>query len=117
MELATMLFRLLVAHALADFSLQTDAMAKGKNRNFRPDYVPEGQKYVPCWPYWLTAHALIAGGGVYWATGNLLCGVLEVVIHWFADYAKCDNRTGPNLDQGIHLVARLGYLSIALGWI
>lgn len=43
--------KLLMGHALADFSLQTDTMAKGKNRNRKPDMsvVPPGQKYQPTW--------------------------------------------------------------------
>ena len=32
-----LIFYLLCGHALADFSLQTDAMAKGKNRNRKID--------------------------------------------------------------------------------
>ena len=45
----TRLFRLLVGHAIGDFALQTAAMAKGKNRNRKPDYIPEGQKPVRVW--------------------------------------------------------------------
>jgi len=104
------LFLLLCGHALADFSLQTDAMAKGKNRNKKPDYIPEGQKYVPCWHYWLSAHALIHGGIVYLITNSLIWGITEVAIHWIADFLKCGNKTNPNQDQFIHIASKLIYL-------
>jgi len=42
-----MMFKFLMCHALADFVLQSDTMAKGKNRNRKPDYIPEGAKYAP----------------------------------------------------------------------
>jgi len=103
-------FKLLVAHALADFSLQTDAMAKGKNRNKKPDYVPVGQKFVSCWPYWLSAHALISGGAVYLVTNNLLLGIFETIAHWIIDFAKCENWTNPDQDQALHIICRIGYV-------
>lgn len=104
------LFRLLFAHALTDFGLQPEAMCKGKNRNISSGYVPQGQKYVACWRYWLSAHALICGGGVYWATGSLTLGIAETILHWMIDFAKCENITNPNQDQAIHLICRLIYM-------
>ena len=103
-------FKLLIAHALADFSLQTDSMAKGKNRNKKPDYIPEGQKFVPCWPYWLSAHALISGGAVYLVTNSLFIGMFETVAHWLIDFAKCENLTTPDQDQALHIICRIGYV-------
>lgn len=103
------LFRLIMAHAVADFALQTDAMSKGKNRNKKPDYIPEGQKPMACWPYWLSAHALIAGLGVYWATGILSFGILETILHWGLDFAKCENYYSPHIDQLLHFACRAGY--------
>lgn len=103
------LFELLAAHALADFALQSDAMAKGKNRHNRPEYIPEGQKYIPCWPYWLTAHALIHGGAVYLVTGSLWWGLTETVLHWFIDFIKCEGVTNPHVDQALHLWCRIWY--------
>lgn len=104
------LIKLLMVHALCDFSLQTDAMAKGKNRNKKPDYIPEGQKFMPCWGYWLTAHALICGGGVWLITGKWWWGVTEVVLHWIIDFLKCDNKTNPNQDQLLHFLCRIVYI-------
>ena len=105
--------KLMMGHALKDFALQIDAMAKGKNRNNIPDFVPVGQKSVPCWPYWLSAHALISGGAVVVITNSILLGVMETVIHFIVDFAKCENLTDPHLDQMIHAFCRLCYAGIA----
>jgi hypothetical protein len=111
-----MLFKLLIAHASADFALQSDAMAKGKNRHRKPDYIPAGQKFIPCWHYWLTAHALINGGMAWLVTGIVWVGFLETVLHWAIDFAKCENWTDPNQDQALHFVCKLGYCALAL-WV
>jgi len=105
------LFLLLVGHSLADMALQPEAMAKGKNRNFVPEYIPEGQKLVPCWPYWLTAHALINGGFVYIITGNFGFGIWETIAHWIIDYIKCSKNgyLNPHTDQALHIVCKLLY--------
>ena len=103
------LFFLLSGHALADFTLQTDTMAKGKNRNRKVDMslIPPGQKYVPCWPYWLTAHALIHGGIVAIVTGNVYLGIAEAVAHWIIDFGKCENWYGIHVDQGLHMLCKI----------
>lgn len=100
---------LLVGHALADYALQSDAMAQGKNR-FRPidpARVPPGQTPKPCWYYWLTAHALIHGGMVGLITGYAVLGVLESVLHWGIDYAKCAGWTDMDGDQALHAACKL----------
>ena len=106
------LFYLLVGHALADFVLQTDMMAKHKNRNREIDMsvVPPGQKYMPCWHYWLTSHALIHGGAVAVVTGIWWLGLLETGLHWLIDFAKCENLIGVNQDQALHIGCKLFYL-------
>lgn len=107
--MSELFFKLLVGHALSDFSLQTDAMAKGKNRNRKPEFIPEGQKYTPCWAYWLTAHSLIHGGCVYLITGSLLFGFLETGFHWIIDFCKCENWTNPHQDQALHIWCKIVY--------
>lgn len=102
--------RLMMMHALCDFSLQSDAMAKGKNRHNNPTYVPNGQTLMPCWYYWLGAHALISGGGVWIITGKWWWGIAEVLAHWTIDYCKCENWTNPRKDQFLHISCRLLYL-------
>lgn len=103
-------FLLLVAHAVADFALQPDSMAKGKNRHRKPENIPPGQKIMSCWPYWLSAHALINGGMVYLATGRVSMGIIETVAHWAIDFIKCENLTNPHADQLLHLSLKAGFL-------
>lgn len=105
---------LLMAHALTDFSLQGEAMAKGKNRHNVPAYIPKGQKLVPCWYYWLSAHALISGAGVYVVTGSIALGCIEVGAHWITDFMKCENWTDPNIDQFLHIVCRVMYAMVCM---
>ena len=108
-----LLFKLLVGHAIADFALQSEAMSKGKNRNqISVKSLPKGQKYVPCWPYWLTAHALIHGGMVYLATNILILGIIETAFHWIIDFWKCENQYGPHLDQYFHIFLKIIYVGI-----
>jgi hypothetical protein len=109
MSVIEMVFRLLAAHAVSDFALQPEAMAKGKNRHNVVD-PPKGQMYVPCWMYWLTAHALVSGCAVYVATGIWWLGACETVAHWLIDFGKCEGMYGPHGDQWAHLVFRAYWL-------
>ena len=102
------LFRLLIAHALCDFALQSDWMVEGKERGIK-DVFPSCH-----WSIVLTAHALICGGGVWWATGVMWLGIIEVVAHWLIDFAKCENWTNPTDDQAAHLGCRISYLVIRM---
>ncbi len=102
-----MLFLLLAAHALADYPLQGDFLAKGKNRH--TPIVP-GIKF---WPHCLTAHALIHGGFVYLITGSLMLGIAETVAHWIIDFGKCENWYGINTDQGLHVGCKIAWVALA----
>lgn len=113
-EFLTILFKLIIGHALADFSLQTDAMAKGKNRNRKPDYIPEGQKYMPTWYYWLSAHALIHAGAVWLITGMPILALFQFITHWIIDFVKCENWTNPHQDQFLHGIVLILTAIIAL---
>lgn len=104
------LFLLLAGHALADFALQSTEMAKGKNRH-NITTPPPGQKYVPCWPYWLSAHAIIHGLAVYLVTDSLTFGLIETAAHWIIDFIKCEGKTTPHEDQALHLACKIIYSS------
>lgn len=108
-------FKLLIAHALADFSLQTSAMAKGKARNSKPDFIEEMKLVSLFWPYWLTAHALIHGGAVWFVTGSMTLGLAEVVLHWLIDFAKCEKWTNIHVDQLLHMICKAGYILYLTG--
>lgn len=107
MQAAELLFQLLVAHAMLDFILQPDVMASAKNRHSK--YHTRGNQEFPAWYYWLGAHSLSHGGGVYLITGNLFLGLLEMFLHGLIDYLKCERITSLAQDQSLHLVCKLGY--------
>jgi hypothetical protein len=100
-----MLFWLLVGHALADYPLQGDFLAKAKNRSAPIAGVP--------WWQALSAHALIHGGMVAAITGSVWLGVAETVAHWLIDDVKCRGRIGFNADQGLHVACKLLWIAIA----
>lgn len=105
---APMLFLLLVAHALADYPLQGEFLAAGKNR--RTDI---GRLF---WVWCLPAHALIHGGFVFAITGSLALGVAETAAHGVTDWLKCEGRIGLHADQTIHVVCKVGWVAlIAVG--
>ncbi len=101
--------KLLMGHALADFSFQSDSMAKGKNRNRKPDMsvVPSGQQYQPTWFYWLSAHALIHGMAVWLITGSIYMGCAESVCHLVIDFGKCESWYGIHVDQSAHILCKV----------
>lgn len=100
----TLFYLLLCAHAFCDFPLQAGPMAVEKSRHSRSDL----QKGVP-WFYWLTAHALIHGGAVYLVTRSVTLGLVETILHWVIDFAKCEGWTNIHADQLMHILCRVGY--------
>lgn len=106
----SMIFWLIVGHMMADMALQSDTMSKGKNRHRKSDYIPEGQKYVACWPYFLCSHAMIHGGAVALVTGSVLLGTLEAMTHWVIDFFKCDNVYNPHVDQALHGLCKIVWI-------
>lgn len=101
-------FMLLVGHALADYPLQGDFLARGKNHKAPLDGVP--------WWQCLAAHALIHGGMVYLITGVFWLGLAETVIHWFIDFGKSHGLYGFNTDQALHIACKILWtLMIVMG--
>ena len=103
-----LLFKLIIGHAVADFVLQPTSMAKGKCRHYKSDS-SKGNNAGPNWYYWLTAHALVHGGMVWFITGNPVFGLVELILHWFFDYAKCENWTNIHTDQLLHILCKVAY--------
>ena len=102
--LLEVLFLLLAVHALADYPLQGDFLAKAKNR-----HAP-----IPGVPWWqaLTAHALIHAGGVFVVTGSLAFAAIELSAHWLIDNAKCSGRLTFNADQMLHVICKIAYVAV-----
>lgn len=101
-----MLIALLTAHALCDYPLQGDFLARAKNRT-----AP-----IPGVPWWqaLAAHSMIHGGAVALITGIWWLGVAESAVHWITDDTKCRGGIGFNADQAIHISCKLAWFGIAL---
>lgn len=101
------MFGLLVfGHALADYPLQGDFLARAKNRTAPLPGVP--------WRQALWAHALIHGGFVALITGNWWLGVLEMIAHALIDDAKCRGFIGFNADQALHIACKLQWVLLAM---
>ena len=108
--LLALLFFLLASHALMDYSLQSETIASCKCRGSDNTIA----KSVP-WYYWMTAHALLHGGGVgavvrwfgfEWATVVELASA-ETVLHWVIDHGKCLGWFGIHTDQLLHISCKL----------
>lgn len=97
------IFALLVgAHFLADYPLQGDFLARGKNRTAPISGVP----------FWhpLAAHSAIHGLFVGVITGSLILAIAETVIHAATDDAKCRGLFGYSVDQAIHLGCKAAWV-------
>ncbi len=97
--MADALALLIVGHAIADYPLQGDFLAKAKNR-FAP--IPG----VP-WYQALGAHSIIHGGFVLAITGSLTLGIAETAVHFLIDDAKCAGRISYNTDQFLHVACKV----------
>lgn len=102
-------FALVIGHAIADFPLQGQFLATGKNRHVKlPD--PEGAPFPGnLWVYCLTAHALIHSGTVWLITGSLVFALTELVLHWLIDFAKNERWTSFASDQALHVACKALY--------
>lgn len=108
MQFLFFLFYLLAAHALADYALQSEYVARAKNPNYQRK--SEGE------PYWwmvLGAHSMIHGGLVGLVTGMWMLGAAEAVVHAYTDYLKCKGRIGILTDQVVHVGAKVLWAIIA----
>jgi hypothetical protein len=104
---ATLFFALAIGHALGDFPLQSEFLARGKDRHAKrtyPDTPP-----ASLWAYCLTAHALTHAGLVWAITGSAVLGFIEFLLHWSIDFSKSEKWLGFHADQAAHLLCKLGY--------
>jgi len=108
--LSLLLLALAIGHALSDFSLQGDYLSKTKNRHQQAATALDEGKIIGNWVHSLSAHSLIHCGAVWLITGSALLGILEFALHWFIDFAKCENWTGFGADQFLHYLCKLLYV-------
>lgn len=100
---------MVVGHALADYPLQGDFLAKAKNHTAPIPGVPFYQA--------LGAHSAIHAGFVGLITGSIWLALAEFVIHNATDYAKCDGRISYNQDQAIHIGCKAVWAVLAVAQI
>lgn len=90
-----------VMHALADFPLQGDYVAKQKARR------QADSRSV--WIVALSAHSVIHAGGVWLVSGSLAFGMVELFAHALIDVAKGEGKFGIITDQLLHLGCKVVY--------
>lgn len=104
MTIAQIFFLMLVGHALADYPLQGDFLARAKNHAAPLPGVPWGQALV-----W---HAAIHAGFVGVITGSIALGLCEFVAHTVTDHLKCAGRISFNTDQAIHVACKVAWCAL-----
>ena len=101
MDSGLVLFLLIAGHFIADYPLQIESIALGKNRNIDP------ARFGVNWQYWLGSHAFTHGAFVAVITGNPYLGIAETVMHSLIDFGKCEGNFNIHVDQVLHIVCKL----------
>lgn len=113
--MGVLFFALAIGHAFADFAWQSQFMAMNKNRNLVPKDTDDGRP-SSMWIHVLTAHCLVHSGVVWIILGQYnmawAFALVELVLHWWIDFAKCDGKTSFNTDQTLHYVCKAGYVAV-----
>jgi hypothetical protein len=103
-------FAFAIAHALADFPLQGDYLARVKQRRNASTTFE--------WFAALTAHSLIHAGAMWIVSGSILVGVIELLLHWVIDFGKGEGKYGYATDQALHLSCKVVYtVAMAMGFL
>lgn len=95
---------LVAAHALCDYPLQGDFLARAKNHRQPIDGVNSTLA--------LLSHAAIHAGAVLLVTASLGCALVELVAHAVIDRAKCAGRISFATDQTMHLACKAAYVAL-----
>lgn len=93
---------LLCAHAVCDYPLQGDFLARGKNHKAP---IP-GVSWIQC----MAAHSAIHAAAVWFLTGSAALGLAEFACHFIIDMSKCDGIFGFNTDQALHVVCKVWWV-------
>ena len=101
-------FSLIALHFICDYTLQSDAIATGKNRTI------EYAKFGVPWFYWMTAHAATHGFAVGLFTQNYYLGIFEFLAHFLIDSIKCEKLISLHTDQALHFICKLAWVVIIL---
>ena len=93
-----------VMHALGDFPLQTEYLARQKSRKLADSRSD--------WLVALSAHCVIHAGGVWLVSGSLAIAAAEFILHCLIDLGKGEGKFGLLTDQALHLCCKLGYVLV-----
>jgi len=106
--------KLIFAHAIADFLLQPDKMAKYKSSHTPPskNLIPKGEDPQSFWIHFLLAHAMINGAAIYALTSIAWMAFVEIFVHAYIDYQKCESKISIHQDQLLHLLSKIIYILI-----
>lgn len=108
LEPLSMLGLMIAGHAMADYPLQGDFLAKAKNRFAAIPGVP--------WYQALGAHSAIHAGFVGVITGSLFLAICEFILHCRIDDAKCAGKISYNQDQALHIACKVWWTVLAV-WV
>lgn len=100
------LFRLITFHYIGDFIVQNEFQARAKNRQKMPISFAGKQSFQWWWQFML-AHSGMHGLFVYIATGSLILGFSEIMVHFLLDWGKCEGLYGAWTDQTGHIISKL----------
>ena len=92
----------MVMHALADFPLQGDYLARQKSRRLADSRSD--------WIIALSAHCTIHAGGVWLVSGSLAVAAAEFIVHALIDLSKSEEKFGIATDQLLHILSKLAYV-------
>jgi hypothetical protein len=107
-DFLTVLVLLCFGHSLADYPLQGQFLADGKNR-----HTAVGQLF---WPYHLSSHATIHAGFVLIITGSVYLALAEFVVHGITDWMKCEGKISMLIDQIVHYGCKIVWAAVAI-WV
>ena len=102
-----LLFGLLIGHAIADFPLQGEFLARFKSRH---NQNPTAEWPPGIWVHCLLAHSLVQAGFVWLISGRIVLGFAEFIVHTIFDFVKCENLTGFHTDQLLHVVTKVVFV-------
>lgn len=111
----TLLYAYVICHALADYPLQGDFLARHKCRNYKP---AAGEAHIPrgMWVHCLVGHSLIHSGFVWIVSGSVFFALAELVLHTVIDFLKGEGKTNFHTDQFLHLLCKIAYVLLAFQW-
>ena len=109
---AVLFFAMAIGHAVADYPLQGQYLARTKDPKGRNESLGEGKND---WILSLNAHCLIHGGMVWLITGVVWYGLVEWLLHLIVDYLKIRELTSLAGDQLLHFACKLVY-AVVIGY-